>query len=269
MNRTQFTFYESFAKALKRIKKKSDKADAYDAIVDYALYVVLPNLEKLPDSAAIAFELIRPTLDASKRKAESGKRGGINKQTASKSEANGKQTGSKPEANTKREQTVREKENEIEKEKENEIENECYKEIPPNGGIKKAPPFGGGVGSSNDKVIAYYANRVNATMSDMVISALLGYEKTMGPDCCIRAIDIALDEKKATWSYINAILKSKEQQGVRCLADWDKVDEARRSRMGRARKPDTNPEEQERRAREDMDRMRRLMEKMNQQEMVD
>ena len=229
MDRTQFTFYESFAKALKRIKKKSDKADAYDAIVDYALYGVLPNLEKLPDSAAIAFELIRPTLDASKRKAESGKRGGINKQTASKPEANCKQTGSKPEANTKREQTVREKENEIENEK----ENECYKEIPPNGGIKKTPPPGDGVELSNDKVIAYYANRVNATMSDMVISSLLGYEKIMGADCCIRAIDIAMDEKKATWSYINAILKSKEKQGVRCLSDWDEL-EARREKGGEA-----------------------------------
>lgn len=233
MDRTQFTFYESFAKALKRIKKKSDKADAYDAIVDYALYGVLPNLEKLPDSAAIAFELIRPTLDASKRKAESGKRGGINKQTASKPEANGKQTGSKPEANTKREQTVREKENEKENEIENEIENECYKEIPPNGGIKKTPPPEDGVELSNDKVIAYYANRVNATMSDMVISSLLGYEKIMGADCCIRAIDIAMDEKKATWSYINAILKSKEKQGVRCLSDWDEL-EARREKGGEA-----------------------------------
>ena len=136
MARKQFTFYESFASALSRIKKKSDRADAYDAICRYALYGELPDLEKLPDSAAIAFDLIRPTLDVSKRKADAGKTGGTakqdaskpeanRKQTASKSEANGKQTGSegKPEArgNRKRGETG----SDIEGEKEKEIENEC------------------------------------------------------------------------------------------------------------------------------------------------
>ena len=117
MQRSQFTFYESFASALKRIKKKQDRADAYDAIVNYALYGTEPDMDSLPDSAAIAFDLIRPTLDASKRKAESGRSGGKRKQT-----------GSKPEANSKGEQSGPEKEGE--KEKEGEIENECY--ISPN-----------------------------------------------------------------------------------------------------------------------------------------
>lgn len=119
MGRSQFTFYESFARALGRIRKKADRADAYDAICNYALYGTEPDLNKLPDAAAIAFDLIRPTLDASKRKAESGKRGGNQKQTGSKGEANGKQNETKPEANGKREQSG------TEKEKEKEIENEC------------------------------------------------------------------------------------------------------------------------------------------------
>ncbi len=75
MNRTQFTFYESFATALRRIRKKADRCDAYDAIADYALYGLEPDLDALPNSAAIALELIRPTLDASRRKAEGGARG--------------------------------------------------------------------------------------------------------------------------------------------------------------------------------------------------
>ena len=95
MGRNQFTFYASFASALSRIKKKSDRADAYDAICNYALFGIEPDMDKLPDSAAIAFELIRPTPDASRRKAENGKRGGSVKQTGSKQEANRKleQTG--------------------------------------------------------------------------------------------------------------------------------------------------------------------------------
>jgi hypothetical protein len=105
-NRTQFTFYDSFYRAVSRIKKKADRADAYDAIVAYALYGIEPDMDTMPDAAAIAFEVAKPNLDASRRKAANGKQGGkASKHTeskpeanASKSEANGKQTESKQEA---------------------------------------------------------------------------------------------------------------------------------------------------------------------------
>ena len=114
-NRTQFTFYESFYKAVSRIKKAADRAVAYDAICAYALYGTEPDLDKLPAASAIAFELIKPNLDASRKKAKSGKKGGESKQTESKPKANDKQTATEKE---------KEKENKKEKEK----ENECYKE---------------------------------------------------------------------------------------------------------------------------------------------
>ena len=44
---------------------------------------------------------------------------------------------------------------------------------------------------------------------------------------CKRAFDIALDSKKTTWSYIRAILREKLSSGVRCLADWDALEEKR------------------------------------------
>lgn len=139
MGRKQFTFYESFYSALRRIRKKADRADAYDAIANYALLGQEPDLDSLPDAAAIAFELIRPTLDASVRKAESGRTGGQRnrKETEqpdgdspekkpetrnpheSKPEANRKQSESKPEADAKQSESEGEKENEIE------IEDEC------------------------------------------------------------------------------------------------------------------------------------------------
>lgn len=120
MNRKQFTFYESFYCAIKRIKNKTAQRDAFVVLCEYALNGKEPDLDKLPDSVAIAFELVRPTLDASRRKAESGKKGGSRKQTGSKSEANDKQNASKGE---------KEKEDEKENEKELEIEkeNECIK----------------------------------------------------------------------------------------------------------------------------------------------
>lgn len=130
MERSQFTFYRSFASAIQRIRKDADRAKAYDAICNYALDGKEPDLSSLPDAAAIAFELIKPNLDASKRKAENGKLGAKVKQEkgAGKPEAKHKQTVSKQEASPKQGETSSEKENEKEKEKEK--ENECYKNPP-------------------------------------------------------------------------------------------------------------------------------------------
>ena len=118
MQRTQFTFYESFYKAVKRIKDPESRAQAYDAICAYALYGQEPNLDSFSDFSAIAFELIKPNLDSSRKKAENGKAGGSKKQNKSKKEANKKQ-----------EQIESEKENEDEKEKENKIEIEKENKI--------------------------------------------------------------------------------------------------------------------------------------------
>lgn len=133
MQRTQFTFYESFFKAITRIKKKQDRADAYDMICSYALYQIEPDLDSVPDAVAIAFDLLRPVLDKAKERSESGKKGGGKpeanaKQTESKPEANDKQTASSPETTAKLGETPSKKEGEKEKEKENEKENEVEKE---------------------------------------------------------------------------------------------------------------------------------------------
>lgn len=141
MNRTQFTFYESFAQSIKRIKNKAARADVYDAICNYALYGIEPDLDKLPDTAAIAFIGAKPNLDASRKKAENGKRGGTAKQTGSKQEANGKQE--QPES-----------ENENENENEIEIENDSSISPPPPSGGKsgevKHDPFSEFAGGNKD-----------------------------------------------------------------------------------------------------------------------
>ena len=126
MERSQFTFYESFFRAASRIKDKADRAEVYDAICAYALYGTEPDLDSLSESAAIAFELSKPNLDASRRKASNGKKGGEAKQTESVEEANE----SKPKAKTsKPKQTASKKEKENKKEKE--IENKCYNPLTP------------------------------------------------------------------------------------------------------------------------------------------
>lgn len=130
MDRTQFTFYESFYKAAKRIKDPTARAEVYDAICEYALYGNEPDIDALSEMAAIAFELIKPNLDASRKKAESGKLGGRKKQSESNPEANGSKTEAKRkqnEASEKQEQTESKKENKKEKEGENKIEIENKK----------------------------------------------------------------------------------------------------------------------------------------------
>ena len=106
--RGQFTFYSSVFESARRIRNKAARAEFYDAICAYALNGIEPDLDKLSDAAAIGFISAKPNLDASRKKAKSGKAGGSAKQTGSKPEANGKQTGS-----------------EKEKEKEKEKEYEC------------------------------------------------------------------------------------------------------------------------------------------------
>lgn len=100
MERNQFTFYASFFRSISRIKNKNARCAAYDAVCRYAITGEEPD--DLPDAAAIAFEIIKPTLDASRRKAESGSIGG-----RARVEANGKQTEANPkqtEANGKQEE---------------------------------------------------------------------------------------------------------------------------------------------------------------------
>ena len=93
MEREQFTFYASFARAARRIKKPADRCAFYDAVIAFALNGEEPDLDKAPESVALAMELVKPVLVSSRRKAENGRQGG--KQSESKPEANG----SKPQAN--------------------------------------------------------------------------------------------------------------------------------------------------------------------------
>ena len=105
--RKQFTFYRSFWEAVQTLPKK-DRLPVLEAIISYALDGTVP--QGLTTGQSAFFLLVKPNLDAARRKAESGKQGG------SKKKANA----SKPQANSK--QTESKKENEIE----NEIENKCY-----------------------------------------------------------------------------------------------------------------------------------------------
>lgn len=83
-----------------------------------------------------------------------------------------------------------------------------------------------------------YLDKVNPMASPDCLDELKGYTEKMGADVCLRAINIALDEKKTGWSYIRAILRDKLAQGVTCLADWEALDAKRGETGTRAAEPE-------------------------------
>lgn len=229
MKREQFTWYRSYYEALRTLPAK-DFQIAVLAICAYALDEEVPDLSGVPYSV---FTLIRPTLDSGKIKAanRANKRKTNREQSENKTGTNEEQTDNKPE------QTRKEKEGEGEREEESEREgeNDMLKILPPGGGNTKSPAAAAGVSPLSSTVAmvqADYLNRVNASASPASLDELAGFVEAMGPDCCRRAFDIALDERITRWSYIRGILQDKQQRGVKCLADWDALDNRRRERGG-------------------------------------
>lgn len=82
MIRNQFTFYRSYYDSLVELPDE-EQAQTLLAIIRYAIYGTLP--EKLSISGKIAFNLVKPTLDSSRKKAAAGRTGGCSDSSASQS----------------------------------------------------------------------------------------------------------------------------------------------------------------------------------------
>ena len=108
-------------------------------------------------------------------------------------------------------------------------------------------------------VLASYANRVNPMPTERCRAELETFVRELGADVCLRAIDVAIDERKTSWSYIRGILRAKKEQGVRSLADWDRADEQRQAGKKGQKLPEVTQEQKNKRAREDMERGKRLL----------
>ena len=69
------------------------------------------------------------------------------------------------------------------------------------------------------RVMTYFMDRINPYPSQTAIDFLKGYTASLGADVVIHAFEIALDEKKTNWRYIQAILQGYEQNGYKTLID--------------------------------------------------
>lgn len=90
------------------------------------------------------------------------------------------------------------------------------------------------------RVMNLYLDRVNALPSPACIDELKAFAGSLGADVCCHAINIALDDNKASWSYIRAILQSYHRDGIRTLKDIQRREAARHAQKERARRPKPN-----------------------------
>lgn len=227
MERKQFTFYRSFYEAIAELPK-SEQATVLLAICDYALNGTSPTLK---GTAKAIFALVKPTIDIGRKKAENRIKADAAEDEIPKS--NEKQTENKTESN--RNQIGKEKEKEREREKEKEEEKESYTPLLPP--LSSEPKKQTDNTDARKAVLSDFCSRINPTPSEMTLGLLEHYADTLGADVCRCIFGLALDEKKTAWSYIHAVLKSAEQDGVRCLADWQKRQERRQTARPTASAP--------------------------------
>ena len=67
------------------------------------------------------------------------------------------------------------------------------------------------------RVMRFFQDRINTTPSPMCIEYLKSYTESLGADVVLHACEIAIDERKPNWSYIQGILRRYEQNDLRTL----------------------------------------------------
>jgi len=132
--RDSFIFYRSFYQSIKKLPAK-DKAEIFDAICNYALDGQEIEMSIVPEAL---FTVIKPNLDANRRKWENGckEKKKDDELEESKPEAKDKQTESKPEGNVN---VNKDKEENKDLESESQFQTfwETYKEIHTSKGSKQ------------------------------------------------------------------------------------------------------------------------------------
>lgn len=76
-------------------------------------------------------------------------------------------------------------------------------------------------------VAAAWGEKMGVPLSPRGRRELAEFVGGMGPACCLRAFDAALDAGRPTWAYVRGILRAKRDQGVRSPEDWDRLEERR------------------------------------------
>jgi len=76
------------------------------------------------------------------------------------------------------------------------------------------------------RVMSFYLNKINPTPSMESTEELKSFLRDMQADVIIAAMQYALDERKATWSYIRGTLRGYHRRGIRTIDDLRRANEA-------------------------------------------
>lgn len=79
-------------------------------------------------------------------------------------------------------------------------------------------------------VLSHYQDCITPTPPSTVSQLLIAYTDELGPDVVIHAIDEAVNQRKLTWSYIQAILQRYSREGLNTLAKVEADEAERRKR---------------------------------------
>lgn len=180
--RNQFTFYRSFYNALMALPKRSRPQLAL-AIIEYGLY----GRTKTPTDSSVAgmLELVAPVLDAARRRADAGARGGRASKERGKTQAKRKQNASEKEGE-------KEIEKESEKEKEKEYENEQESvSLCADGETERA------VKAVEEAV---------GPLNEAQLAEVRGYVRRCGAGAVYGAVKLGREHGAKSWSYLRKTL---------------------------------------------------------------
>lgn len=79
-------------------------------------------------------------------------------------------------------------------------------------------------------VLSHYQDRITPTPPSTVSQLLIAYTDELGPDVVIHAIDEAVNQRKLTWGYIQAILQRYSREGLDTLAKVEADERAKSQR---------------------------------------
>lgn len=79
-------------------------------------------------------------------------------------------------------------------------------------------------------VLSHYQDCITPTPPSTVSQLLIAYTDELGPDVVIHAIDEAVNQRKLTWSYIQAILQRYSREGLNTLAKVEADEHAKSQR---------------------------------------
>lgn len=117
-------------------------------------------------------------------------------------------------------------------------------------------------------VFTAYFEKIGNQMTDRIRDELISFLEVMGPDCCIRAMDEAIEANALNWRYVRGVLKRKRSEGVRCLDDWDSIESRRQEAKpdwSKKKGPSAAQPPDPKTIREDMERMRKYAKKLREE----